>query len=421
MEHILGRPLKPGKNDEVIHHLNYRGTDNRPENLQLMSNREHRELHERLGEGNRKRTQGKTWEELYGEDRALQMKENLKASQNVPETRSKIASGAKRGTAKTAQLRKGKTWEEYLGSERAESLRLKRLSPEIREKMLRGAEEGRAIWTERISGKSLPEIYGEERSNEIRSKMSSAKKGKTLAEIVGDESKAIELRKRQSEVRIGKAGKYERTPEIREKIAASLRARRAQADAPHNHKVVRVEDLEVSVPVYDLTVDEHHNFALSCGVFVHNCALAMNTIEGLTFSVGRGGDWIDSGAAKSVGSTQARICALKEKGIDLNNPQGRDQEALAFYYKNLIEYVIDQIALQFKSIEGKFSLPKPVPIIISGGTSKPTGFVEFFTKLFDKKRKRFPIEVSEIRAASDPLNAVAYGLLVQALQEYADD
>jgi hypothetical protein len=161
--------------------------------------------------------------------------------------------------------------------------------------------------------------------------------------------------------------------------------------------------------------------AISFGSGMSNVALSSSTIEGLSFSVGRGGDWVDAGVAKSVGSTQARICAIKERGIDLNAPQGREQEALVFYYKNLVEYVLDQIALQFKTIEGRFSLPKPIPIIISGGTSKPTGFVEFFTKLFETKRKRFPIEISEIRAASDPLNAVANGLLVQALQEYSDE
>ena len=40
-----------------------------------------------------------------------------------------------------------------------------------------------------------------------------------------------------------------------------------------NHKVVSVERLNVSMPVYDLTVvgGNVHNFALSAGVFVHNC------------------------------------------------------------------------------------------------------------------------------------------------------
>lgn len=38
----------------------------------------------------------------------------------------------------------------------------------------------------------------------------------------------------------------------------------------NNHKVVSVEPCGQE-DVYDITVDKHHNFALSAGVFVHNC------------------------------------------------------------------------------------------------------------------------------------------------------
>ncbi len=175
---------------------------------------------------------------------------------------------------------------------------------------------------------------------------------------------------------------------------------------------------EAMAIVYAETAKENFSgIGISFGSGMTNIALAVNTIEGLSFSVGRGGDWIDSGAAKSIGSTASRICAIKEKGVDLNAPQGREQEALTFYYKNLIEYAIDQIALQFMSIQGKFTLPKPVPIVVSGGTSKAGGFLDLFKSVFEKKRKRFPIEVSEVRGATDPLNAVANGLLIQAMQE----
>lgn len=175
---------------------------------------------------------------------------------------------------------------------------------------------------------------------------------------------------------------------------------------------------EAMAIVYAETAKEGFSgIGISFGSGMTNIALAVSTIEGLSFSVGRGGDWIDGGAAKSIGSTASRICAIKEKGVDLNAPQGREQEAITFYYKNLIEYAIDQIALQFASVQGKFTLPKPVPIVVSGGTSKAGGFLDLFKSVFDRKRKRFPIEVSEIRAATDPLNAVANGLLIQAMQE----
>ncbi|MFA6526249.1 MAG: DNA gyrase subunit A, partial [Candidatus Buchananbacteria bacterium] len=37
-----------------------------------------------------------------------------------------------------------------------------------------------------------------------------------------------------------------------------------------NHKVARIELLNESVDVYDLTIDKTHNFALAAGIFVHN-------------------------------------------------------------------------------------------------------------------------------------------------------
>jgi len=179
---------------------------------------------------------------------------------------------------------------------------------------------------------------------------------------------------------------------------------------------------EAMAIIYAETAKEGFSgIGISFGSGMTNIALAVNTIEGLSFSVARGGDWIDGGAARSIGSTQARICSIKEQGIDLNSPEGRDQEAIVFYYRNLIEYALDQIALRFKQIEGQFSLPRPIPIVVSGGTSLAGGFMEFFQAVFNKKRRKFPIEVSEIRHANEPLNAVAYGMLVQAMQEYDDE
>lgn len=176
---------------------------------------------------------------------------------------------------------------------------------------------------------------------------------------------------------------------------------------------------EAMAIVYSETMKENFSgIGISFGSGMTNVALAVNTIEGLSFSVARGGDWIDAGAAKSLGGTQAKLCSVKERGVDLTHPEGREQEAIAFYYKNLIEYAIDQIAAQFKAIEGRFSLPAAIPLVVSGGTSMVGGFLPFFTEVFDRKRKRFPITISEIRAAKDPMNAVAHGLLVQAMQEY---
>ena len=171
----------------------------------------------------------------------------------------------------------------------------------------------------------------------------------------------------------------------------------------------------------ETAADGFSGLGISFGSGMCNLALAVSGVEGLCFSVARGGDWIDAGAAKATGSTQSRICALKEKGIDLMDPKTREEEALALYYKSLISYCIDQTMREFIKIKDRFSLPRPIPIVVSGGTSLAGNFVEFFTEVFESKRKKFPFEVSEIRHASDPLNAVARGLLIQAMQEHDED
>jgi DNA gyrase subunit A len=45
---------------------------------------------------------------------------------------------------------------------------------------------------------------------------------------------------------------------------------RVPAGAHYNHRIVLVRRLEEREDVYDITVDEHHNFLISAGVFVHN-------------------------------------------------------------------------------------------------------------------------------------------------------
>jgi hypothetical protein len=176
---------------------------------------------------------------------------------------------------------------------------------------------------------------------------------------------------------------------------------------------------EAMAIIYSETAPEGFSgLAISFGSGMCNIALAVNGIEGFSFSVARGGDWIDEGAARAVGSTRSRICALKEKGFDLMAPVGREQEALALYYKALITYCLETTGKEFLRIKDKFSLPKAIPFVVSGGTSLPTNFVPFLKDVFEGMKKKFPLEISEVRHASDPMNAVARGLLILAVQEY---
>jgi hypothetical protein len=48
---------------------------------------------------------------------------------------------------------------------------------------------------------------------------------------------------------------------------------------------ISVEHVEEELDVYDITVDDHHNFALESGVFVHNCLWGFSHINMFEFSV----------------------------------------------------------------------------------------------------------------------------------------
>ena len=152
--------------------------------------------------------------------------------------------------------------------------------------------------------------------------------------------------------------------------------------------------------------------AFSYGSGMTNVCLAYNAMNAMEFSVGRGGDWIDSGAAKAIGITAAKICSMKESGVDLMNPENREAEAIAVYVESLIDYTISATINQFALKKGDIQVPKPIPIIISGGTSLAKGFLAKFTERFEKQKSQFPFQISEIRHAKDPLSAVATGLLV---------
>ena len=161
--------------------------------------------------------------------------------------------------------------------------------------------------------------------------------------------------------------------------------------------------------------------AVSYGAGMCNVALAYQAAQGMDFSLARGGDWVDAQSARAVGRTAAQMCSIKERGIDLAKPKGREQEAIVLYVRALIDYSLQNIAAQFTKVRSEVELLEPIPFVVSGGTSKVTGFMEVFKQQFGAIRKRgFPIDISEVRQATNPLTAVAEGLLVLAIEEHEE-
>jgi len=159
--------------------------------------------------------------------------------------------------------------------------------------------------------------------------------------------------------------------------------------------------------------------AVSFGSGMCNIALAYQTMMGMAFSLSKcAGDWVDSQSAKATGSTASRMCSIKERGVNLASPKSREEEALALYIHALIKYCLENIAVQFRKVQVSIELPDPIPFVISGGTSLAGGFMDVFNQELEIiSKKGFPIRISEVRAAKDPMTAVAEGLLVLAMEE----
>jgi hypothetical protein len=172
--------------------------------------------------------------------------------------------------------------------------------------------------------------------------------------------------------------------------------------------------------------EKFSGIAISFGAGLTNVACSYKGTTTLAFSINRAGDWVDLNTAESIGVLPTRVTSVKERDLDLINPftgskkERRVREALTFYYTNLIDYVLDVFVKHFNTASEGLQVEESIPIVVSGGTSKPLGFLDLFKDVFSKK-KDFPYKVSEIRQARDPLTAVATGCLIYALWEKKQD
>ena len=161
--------------------------------------------------------------------------------------------------------------------------------------------------------------------------------------------------------------------------------------------------------------------ALSFGAGMCNVAVSYKGIQALTFSTARSGDWIDNETAASLDMVANRVTNIKEKYMKLtgdvdvkNKKTKRVLEALYYYHKSLIDYTVRKIIKEFND-KVDLEVDESIPIIISGGTSMPKGFVELFKDVISGYD--LPFELSEIRRAKNPLTAVSNGLLVKTMSD----
>jgi hypothetical protein len=163
----------------------------------------------------------------------------------------------------------------------------------------------------------------------------------------------------------------------------------------------------------ELENEGYSGIGISFGSGMINVCVMLNGEPTIKFSMTKcSGDWIDRMAAVATGEIDTVVQAEKEAGqFNIGEPNENPiLFAVASYYERLIDYTAKNLA---ETIRNDKSMPKfktPMTIIIGGGTSLANGFVEKFTNKLSQQD--FPIQIKEVKHASDPLHAVARGCLI---------
>lgn len=162
----------------------------------------------------------------------------------------------------------------------------------------------------------------------------------------------------------------------------------------------------------ELKGDQFSGMGISCGAGMVNVALSHLGVPLASFSVQRGGDWIDMQVSEATGITKDKVTAIKEKDFKLDRREGLNptQAALAIYYDNLITYATMHIENELKRVNVDEGLN--IPIVITGGTSSPSGFVEAFEKRL--RAAQLPFDISDVRRSKSNLFTISLGALVGA-------
>ena len=177
---------------------------------------------------------------------------------------------------------------------------------------------------------------------------------------------------------------------------------------------------------YEGLVDNNlTGISISMGAGMCNVAVMYQGMTAVSFSVARGGDWVDQNVAADTGVAVAKVQNIKEssnlldltkgKVFDIYEEESEDANvihAIRSYYGALITYLLTNLKAQFEGTANVPQFQEPVPLIFGGGTALVKGFLDVVHEQFDQDN--FPIQVSEIKIIEDSHTAVSRGCLSEA-------
>lgn len=172
----------------------------------------------------------------------------------------------------------------------------------------------------------------------------------------------------------------------------------------------------LAVVYAELESSNYSGIGISCGGGLCNVCLSYLAVPVASFSVPKAGDFIDTSASSITGELATRIRLAKESEFYINGASpNKIHQVLSVYYDDMIRALVQGLHESIAKTRNMPRISKPIPIVLSGGTASPKGFRDRFEQIL--KDSNFPLQISEIRMAQDPLTATAKGALVAALTE----
>lgn len=172
----------------------------------------------------------------------------------------------------------------------------------------------------------------------------------------------------------------------------------------------------LAVVMAELADENYTGIGISMGGGMCNVCLSYLSVPVITYSIQKGGDYIDQKVGSIMKEPATKIKGIKEEGLDLvSMPKNKAELALQAYYLEVIHYLVMSMQDMIASSDRMPKISQSIPIVIGGGTAKVKGFRDRFETAL--KSIRLPIGISSIRISDDPLHTTARGALAMALLE----
>jgi len=172
----------------------------------------------------------------------------------------------------------------------------------------------------------------------------------------------------------------------------------------------------LAVVYAELDNSNYTGIGISCGGGLCNVCLSYLSVPVVTFSIPKAGDYIDASTAAVTGERINRVRIDKEDSFHFNGfSPGKMHQVLGVYYDEMIQSIVAGMKQALASGRKMPKVGKPIPLVLSGGTALPQGFRDRFEKVL--RDGEFPLPISEIRMATEPLHTSAKGALIAALTD----